>query len=307
MTEIRDLSTSSITEFSLRNKNQNELVFPESPLITSEDCDWDNLYLEYHHQKSTQTPRLYSANHILGVNLNPSAVKAQLDLNGEIKQEIYSNKGVITLKPKDTYCQYTSEEEERFIMLEIEPKFVDNIAADWVNPDVTYLVPSFSPKSDRLLLELALALKKEAKTGCIGGKIYSDSLGTALVAHLLRNYTNFNPQPLKEYSGLSPRKLKLITDYIQTNLEENLDLATLAQLAGISSFYFIRLFKSSTGLTPYQYIFQQKMELAKQLLKDSNLAIAEIALSCGYASQSSFSTAFRKFVGTTPKSYRDQF
>ena len=158
-----------------------------------------------------------------------------------------------------------------------------------------------------MLLELALALKNEIKSGCIGGKVYSDSITTALVAHLIRNYANFTPQPVKEYRGLAPKHLDNVIDYIQTYLEQNLGLAELAQLSNLSPFYFSRLFKESTGVTPYQYISKLRMERAKQLLKNTDLAIAEIALQCGYSSQSSFSTAFLKATKVTPKTYRDRF
>ena len=307
MTALDNPSISLLKEFSFKNKSQQELVFSNPPLLTSEDCDWDNVYLEYHSQKGTNTPRIYNSNHLIGVNLNPSAIKAQLNLNGEFKQTIYHQQGMVTVKPSGAYYQYSTTETNRFLMLELKPEFVDKIAADWVNPDVTKLVPVFCDQIDSLILQLALALKTELKSGCLGGKIYSDSIITALTAHLIRNYANFTPQLPKEYNGLSPNKLNNVIDYIQTYLELNLGIDELANLTNLSPFYFSRLFKESTGFTPYQYISKQRMERAKQLLKDTEIAIADIALRCGFSAQSSFSTAFRKAVGVTPKVYRLSF
>jgi AraC family transcriptional regulator len=68
--------------------------------------------------------------------------------------------------------------------------------------------------------------------------------------------------------------------------------------------YFIRLFKQSTGLTPYQYVLQQRIERAKQLLRQGNRAIADVALECGFTSQSNFTRAFRRATGMTPKAYQ---
>ena len=305
MTALPNSSTSLIKGFSFRDRSEQQ-IFSEPPILTSEGCGWDNVYLEYHNQTSTNTPRIYNSNHLIGVNLNPSAIEAQLNLNGEFNQTIYHQLGMVTVKPSGAYYQYSTAEANQFIMLELEPKFIDRLAADWVNPDVTRLIPVFSSEVDPLILQLALALKTELKSGCLGGKIYSDSIITALTAHLIRNYANFVPQLPKEYRGLAPKKLDNVIDYIQTYLELNLGIGELADLSGLSPFYFSRLFKESTGLTPYQYISRQRMKRAKQLLQ-TDLAIAEIALRCGFSSQSSFSTAFRKTVGVTPKVYRQQF
>ena len=305
MVAVPDSSKSLLKKFSFKDRIQKQLVFPDAPILTSSECDWNGIYLEYHYQSSTDTPKIYNSNHLVGINLNPNAIEAQLNLNG-VNRRIYHQQGMVAIKPKGAYYQYSTSEANQFIMLEIEPELVDRIAADWVNPDVSELLPCFAPQGDRLLLELAIALKNEIKSGCIGGKVYSDSITTALIAHLIRNYANFSPQPLKDYRGLAPQQLDNVIDYIQTYLEHNLGLAELAQLSNLSPFYFSRLFKESTGITPYQYISKLRMERAKRLLKNTELAIADIALSCGFASQSCFSTAFRKGVGVTPKTYRDR-
>ena len=88
-------------------------------------------------------------------------------------------------------------------------------------------------------------------------------------------------------------------------MAETIRLNDLAKITKTSTYHFCRLFKKTTGMTPYQYVMQQRIELGKQLLKE-NSSIAEIALSCGFASQSSFTTAFRKYVGVTPKTYRQK-
>ena len=305
MTALPDPST-LITGFSFRDESRQQPVFDKPPILTSEHCDWDNVYLEYHNQTHTNTPRIYNSNHLIGINLNPSAINAQLNLNG-FKQTIYHQQGMVTVKPSGAYYQYSTAEANQFIMLELKPKFIDRLAADWVNPDVTKLIPVFCDREDPLILQLVLALKTELKSGCLGGKIYSDSIITALTAHLIRNYANFTPQLPREYRGLAPNKLDNVIDYIQTYLELNLGIGELADLSGLSPFYFSRLFKESTGFTPYQYISQQRMNKAKQLLQNSDITIAEIALRCGFSSQSSFSTAFRKALGVTPKVYRQSF
>ena len=81
-------------------------------------------------------------------------------------------------------------------------------------------------------------------------------------------------------------------------------LTDLAAVARMSQFHFSRLFKQSMGMSAHQYILQQRVERAKQLLKHSKVAIAEIALQCGFNSQSHLGKYFRKFTGVTPSKYR---
>ncbi|MEA5573413.1 helix-turn-helix transcriptional regulator [Calothrix sp. UHCC 0171] len=84
-------------------------------------------------------------------------------------------------------------------------------------------------------------------------------------------------------------------------------LDAIAKQVNISQYYFITLFKQSMGVTPHQYIMQQQIERAKQLLHQTTLSITEVAFSCGFANQSHFTRLFRKHTGVTPKAYQDSY
>lgn len=107
-----------------------------------------------------------------------------------------------------------------------------------------------------------------------------------------------------EVKGLSKRKLQQTIQYINQNLSEDLSLQTIATHIGFSQYYFCRLFKESTGLTPYQYIIQQRIERAKQLLVQDNHSIVDVALQVGFANQSHFCQRFRRITGVSPRTYR---
>ena len=132
-------------------------------------------------------------------------------------------------------------------------------------------------------------------------------LSNALSVYLSCKYSIKKSLIKEGCSGLSRQQLNRVCEYIKVHLEENIRLDDLAKVAQIGSpHYFCRLFKKTTGLTPYQYLIQQRMELGKQLLQQIDLPIIQIALSCGFSSQSSFTTAFRKYTGVTPRVYRLQ-
>ena len=140
----------------------------------------------------------------------------------------------------------------------------------------------------------------------LGGRLYSETLATQLAIHLLRNYCTF-PAQLKHYDkGLSRQQLKAVIRYIDTNLEASISLKDLARVSGLNSHhYFCHLFKQSTGISPYKYVIEQRIEKVKQLLKQ-DLPLVEIALECGFSDQSALSRTFRKCVGTTARDYRRQ-
>jgi AraC family transcriptional regulator len=89
------------------------------------------------------------------------------------------------------------------------------------------------------------------------------------------------------------------------NLEATLRLETMAAIAHLSPYHFARQFKTTTGLSPYQYVIGRRIERAKYLLqKSTELSLAEIALRAGFSDQSHFSFHFKRIVGTTPRRFR---
>lgn len=93
-------------------------------------------------------------------------------------------------------------------------------------------------------------------------------------------------------------------DKINEYLDRDIKLTDLAELVGISQFHFSRLFKQSMSIAPHQYLLQQRIEKAKQLLKQTKLSVVEISLQCGFNSHSHLTKQFRQHTGMTPKVYR---
>ena len=71
----------------------------------------------------------------------------------------------------------------------------------------------------------------------------------------------------------------------------------------MSRFYFCRLFKQSTGITPYQYLITCRVDRAKVLLLQRKLSIGDIALEVGFSNQSNFTKHFKRLVGVTPQKF----
>lgn len=93
---------------------------------------------------------------------------------------------------------------------------------------------------------------------------------------------------------------------MEAHLHRDIPLIDLAAVAGWSVRHFSRRFRQETGRTPHDWILGKRVERAKDLLGKPKLPLAEIALSCGFADQSHFTTAFRRLTDTTPLRWRRQ-
>ncbi len=130
------------------------------------------------------------------------------------------------------------------------------------------------------------------------------SASDMLMTYLLKHYSGAYPSLPTVKGGLAPPVRNLIVDYIESHLDQPLSLQELAAVALLSEYHFARMFKQSLGLPPHQYVNNRRLEKARQLLQHSDLALAEIALQCGFSSQSHFSNRFRSHYNCTPGQLR---
>ena len=112
--------------------------------------------------------------------------------------------------------------------------------------------------------------------------------------------------PLGESSPdrLDDIRLRRVLDYITANIAEEITLANLARVAGYSPFHFARKFSFAMGMPPHRYISRIRLGNAMVELAAGKLPLAEIALNAHFSSQASFTRAFHRAIGMTPKDYR---
>lgn len=92
--------------------------------------------------------------------------------------------------------------------------------------------------------------------------------------------------------------------YIESNFSNDIDLSSMARVASMSNFHFLRLFKIAFGQTPYQYLLNYRLTRSTDLLITTELPIYEIATRCGFDSNVVFSTQFKQVIGMPPSRYR---
>lgn len=189
------------------------------------------------------------------------------------------------------------------VFIELAPTFVQQALREDFNVTLLEVASSYT-LHDPQLERLSLAINAELESGNLHGRLFIDSLATALAIYLARTYAvRGREQPLR-LAKLPTVSLQRAIDYLQAHLAEDVSLAALAEELAFSPYHFARLFKQATGLAPHQYLIQQRIERAKVLLQTSELSILDIALAVGYTSQSHFTTLFKKLTGLTPTKYR---
>ncbi|MEM1255012.1 MAG: AraC family transcriptional regulator [Cyanobacteria bacterium P01_H01_bin.21] len=211
------------------------------------------------------------------------------------------------LLPAGIASEFAWESEDRVIFLDFEPAILHDIAAqtNCLNSERLEIKPLVWGQ-DEQITRFAQCFLHEIVTGGMGEHLYRDSLFTSFAIHLLRRYCT---QPAKlpaSKGGLSKKRLRQTLEIIHESLDQPLSLATMAAAVGLDVYYFSRLFRQSMGISPYQYVLQQRLEKAKQLLKQSNMSITNIALECGFNTSSQLSRHFRKIVGMSPQKYRQK-
>jgi len=143
--------------------------------------------------------------------------------------------------------------------------------------------------------------ESEASRPC---PLYSETLAHALAMRFLLYGSSSEHKADSSVEPLPPRILRRIRDRIEAQLDTELSLTSLAKQSGYSRAHFLRMFRAATGLTPHQYVLERRLSTAQQLLRQSKMLLADIALKCGFSSQTHMNDVFRRRLGVTPLQYR---
>ncbi|MFB2893513.1 helix-turn-helix domain-containing protein [Aerosakkonemataceae cyanobacterium BLCC-F50] len=274
------------------------------PLLSSEQLGWRGIMLQHHLQLPGEMPESEAAQHAIVVHWQYNNVHVDRVID-ETKQRESINDGDCLIVPAMASHKSNWDREVEFTLMILEPSYLNQIAHETVDGDRVELMPQFA-KPDPIIASIATALKTELESDGIGGKFYVESAITFLAAHLLQHHCS-RTQLFKNYGdGLPKYRFREAIAYINEHLSEEISLEAIANHLHISQHYFCHLFKQSMGISPYQYVLRQRIEKAKQLLKQRKLTIVDVAMECGFANQTHFTKHFRKLTGTTPRAYREQ-
>lgn len=157
---------------------------------------------------------------------------------------------------------------------------------------------------DRQLASLLRLIADEIRAGSPHGPLYATSLSIGLAAHLFNEHGSGGHVRGRERGTLSPAQKARVLAFVEHRLAKPIRLDELADAAGVSRFHFLRLFKNTLGVTPHQFVLDQRIAMARRLLDQTELPLAEVAAATGFSSQSHLCTAMRRRLGLTPGQWR---
>jgi AraC family transcriptional regulator len=263
-------------------------------LIDSFAYGWQKLNLIYEYEPRGEMPEFLLSGHL--VMIAQGNFRGSIDRDG-IWHEIDYAQGDIAIVPANEWFPRTLiDREVPLIELFLDPKVLDlGHRLD--------LEPQWHIR-DPFLEQMGLALQQEVMAGGAASGDYADALAIALSAHLARRYGKL--RHAAPTGKLTVQQTQVVQDYVQVHLMEDLSVDCLAKLFQLSPGHFATLFKRKVGLTPHQYVMQQRIARACGLLRETDLPILTIAHQVGLQTQSHFTRLFHQQMGLTPKQYRDR-
>jgi AraC family transcriptional regulator len=278
---------------------------PYRIVLSSVGTKWTDVVLEQHHVPDCERSDVMYKRHVIAINIG-QAVTWQFKKQGRF-QRFVKARGAISFFPShQPFSRRLKVQRGMFanlLYLALDPVFVSRVAKGLgFDADQIELIRQLR-STDPAIHHIAMALRAGVQTGAALDRMFGEALSLALAVHLLREYGAAVLRVKRQYGRLPRKKLVRAVEYIQDQLNADLTVSGIAQAVGMSPDHFTRLFKKSTGRTPYEYVVEARLRKARDLLITGKFTISEVAFHVGFADQSHLTRHFKRVFGLTPKSW----
>lgn len=203
----------------------------------------------------------------------------------------------------DLTSSYVSRPYNEFLMRLRPSALVD--AERWCEVSSVDLRFFMVPKRDVFGVTRSMVRLAEAHKRYKALPMLIEALEQSLHVALIHSIAEAGGTPIKPPGvELSPERRKKVLEFIEASLSKHITLADIASAAAMSPYHFTRAFRATMGITPVRFVWARRVVMAKTMLRDKRMPIAEVAFACGFGDQSHFTTAFRMGTGATPAQYR---
>jgi AraC family transcriptional regulator len=283
---------------------------PTSSLLlhSSEESAWDGLVVRVYREprEIEQLAMPLVSTPTLGLLMSGTMYEEQRELNGPWKGQ-YLRQGDLFLRPAgrapyEIRWQAISSQPVQILFLQLPKDLVSHTIQELAGTATRQVTLAENIGfQDPLLMQICLSLWHDLKRQAPAETLYLQSIAQLIAVHLLRR----GSPTVENDQTLTRQQMRHVTDFIQAHLDQALSLEQLAQQTGLSPYYFSRMFRQTTGESPHQFVLGRRIELAQQLLTETDASLAQVALQSGFASQSHLSSVFKRRLGLTPRAYRN--
>lgn len=237
--------------------------------------------------------------HTLGLHYG-QPVNADCCCDGKRLRRLQKH-GDIGFVPAGMDSSWEDDAECQILRLSLPQSLVDRVAGDLDKDASTItLVPQIHFRDARIEA-IGWAIKAELEADIPSDALYIDHLASALVIRLFDAASDNYALPQRSIERRMPeRQLRMLTEFVEQNLDQQLHVAHLATVAGLSATRLKILFRNSTGMTVHQYVIRRRVEHARTLIATTKMPASEVALASGFAHQSHMTTTMRRVLGQTP-------
>jgi AraC family transcriptional regulator len=268
-------------------------------LLTSTGRGWSGLEADLLHIPRGLLHVPGGPMHSLGVHVGPP-VNADCHC-GDLHMRRVQRPGDIDIVPAGMGGSWEDDADCQILRLSLQPSLLHQVAES-LGRDITKieLLPRLQIRDIRIEA-IGRAVKADLEADTPSDPLYIDFLTSALAVRLIETAGGSFPKPeSRSASRLSSRQLRLLTEFVETNLDQKLRLAELARVAGVSVTRLKILFRNSTGVPVHQYVIRRRVEYARSLLATTVMPASEVAVAAGFAHQSHMTSTMRRLLGETP-------
>ncbi|MDF7814021.1 AraC family transcriptional regulator [Hymenobacter sp. YC55] len=246
--------------------------------------------------------------------LPPSQLRLMLLLSGSTRMQVRSQGRTLTYTSRPGTVKLTTPHHQPYEM------HWSTLTADPIRTAHLYLPPTLLARTaetagldpsrvelaegcnipDGLLYHLSYTLAQEVATAPGLDRLFVESATQLLAAQLLRRHCAFSHELPDRRGKLTAAQLQRVRDYVQAHLGDVVRLEELAALVFLSPYHFCRVFKRTSGLTPSQFLINERMVRATELLRNSDLSVKQVAAAVGYSSHAHFTQLYARHTGQLP-------
>lgn len=275
------------------------------PVLNSHHLEWKHIqYVKWNKVAPQESYVESMPYYLITVNSTPDPIKAVSRFEGRDNERVARVGETALFIPGNLEYFRLEKVEASFSCIMLSPSLVHQVATqadlEFVGQDeLTNKISLYDSK----LFQLSQWLEDEITNNGARGKLYVESLSNLMALHLLEmNKTSPHKQRYVSRK-LSEQQLARAIEYMNVHFDRDISLEELAKLVNLSQTHLIRMFKQTTGLSPYQYFLHLRIDKAKTLIKSREFTVGEVAVMLGFTDQSHLNRHFKRITGFSPREY----